>query len=1132
MNKKIVLGLGGSGSKIAELYSEKLNKENDIVFLGLDSDVEAISNIKNIPTICMTDYSSLGQVVAKLEPETVSEWFPCSERDGKVSFFKSLDMGRGANGWRMKGLLSFEYMLSDEEKLNEFKHLLDAIYTDESFTDKTSPIEVYLLTSLCGGTGSALLFAVSLYIKKYVESKYNGKVIFKAILTCPDIYVDLLTQENKIKAYANTYATLRELNAVDLISKGYNLTAKESGKAQINYKIGSENSRMGVLFDSFMPEFNTLNAKVFDKVYFVDRTPSITSLETYEEMVSKVLSVVIDENIDASDEKIYAGVSIAEIVFSPETIVDYVAKKKTYEDLQNEWLLLYNKAKVQLLDEENTNRLSSKNDTIKFAKELVTAYNETANADRYFQYLALNRVEDSEEDLEYKTNDVEISLDNLNNYSLSIKRSIYEQFDNGCRAIISEEFEDVKNKVPAFKLFDSKQVKEEKMQKFADKVDRCVTALVDFHNSCIDNYKNIQRKITEDILSSNGEFSLKNNVLSINGKFIHPATAMLSLSLLCKIIDKDYPTKYKAKDNFFKAFDSSFVPENFGTLSFADIEEYEGTSPERFSKLISLDNPNLIKKLIANDTDVSTDLIGIYENIINNFVKTILSSVKDSIFEVTDKYYNFFGGIKGILDEYKIDVKIALMSGTESSITQMNVGSCEEIKEKAYSEYLSSNDKEDEMDAISGEIVYNQIINGKKDEDIFIALTKQRLNHVANNNVIKRASASSVLRVLHDKDIFNVNLSSKTQYNDLSQALSMVALPLNINHKNEEEFNNIRFVYQTLMSIKSAEFAKEMIGNESLDLQDALSQYLFSQGCPDASVKVTDKILGNKIFAVKKVYNFSPWLFNKIDEYGTTDSYYPNYVKALNVKQEQFTQMWNPHLVKETARKSFLPFINPKKQEEYEVAIYKAVLYMLSSGLFVVDVNNANVDAFYYRNGDELKEVYFEGNHVTLTKEFNLIGFSRENPEIAIKYSNMFDDNVAKELANLPLNIYEKVAVDDIVKQTMKSDIVKLLLNDMYASVASVNAIPSKNLIDYVYEMYSDTAYKTEAENFAKTIGNILNSFVKFRTNNNQETYNLLISKLEKELKEGYENQAKKSGQKKYKDKSKLVFDLIFTSAK
>ena len=34
MNKKIVLGLGGSGSKIAELYSEKLNKDSDIVFLG------------------------------------------------------------------------------------------------------------------------------------------------------------------------------------------------------------------------------------------------------------------------------------------------------------------------------------------------------------------------------------------------------------------------------------------------------------------------------------------------------------------------------------------------------------------------------------------------------------------------------------------------------------------------------------------------------------------------------------------------------------------------------------------------------------------------------------------------------------------------------------------------------------------------------------------------------------------------------------------------------------------------------------------------------------------------------------------------------------------------------------------
>ena len=108
MKRRLILGLGGSGSRAAEMFCESYNREDEVSFLALDCDIEALEKIEGIPTVCMTDYSSLGRVIDKLKAETVSEWFPCGDNDEKVTFFKSLEMGKGANGWRMKGLLSFE----------------------------------------------------------------------------------------------------------------------------------------------------------------------------------------------------------------------------------------------------------------------------------------------------------------------------------------------------------------------------------------------------------------------------------------------------------------------------------------------------------------------------------------------------------------------------------------------------------------------------------------------------------------------------------------------------------------------------------------------------------------------------------------------------------------------------------------------------------------------------------------------------------------------------------------------------------------------------------------------------------------------------------------------------------------
>ena len=146
MKNVLVLGICGSGNNVVRLYSQFKKKFQTSYFLAIDSDIQAVEKNGEIPSLCLTEYISLGNVVEKLGKDNVGEWFPCDDSQNKVAFYKSLDMGYGANGWRMKGLLSFEYMLSDSDKRNVFLTALDKLVDKES----DDVPEIVIVSSLCG----------------------------------------------------------------------------------------------------------------------------------------------------------------------------------------------------------------------------------------------------------------------------------------------------------------------------------------------------------------------------------------------------------------------------------------------------------------------------------------------------------------------------------------------------------------------------------------------------------------------------------------------------------------------------------------------------------------------------------------------------------------------------------------------------------------------------------------------------------------------------------------------------------------------------------------------------------------------------------------------------------------------
>ena len=103
------------------------------------------------------------------------------------------------------------------------------------------------------------------YIRQAVGVKANAK----AFLFSPELYTDLLSAEQSIKAHANAYAALRELHTVH--ETAFLSDTAASAPTAMRFKLGSaEDGVLGLLFDAEDIRFRTPDALPFSAVYLLE----------------------------------------------------------------------------------------------------------------------------------------------------------------------------------------------------------------------------------------------------------------------------------------------------------------------------------------------------------------------------------------------------------------------------------------------------------------------------------------------------------------------------------------------------------------------------------------------------------------------------------------------------------------------------------------------------------------------------------------------------------------------------------------------------------------------------------------------------------------------------------------------
>jgi hypothetical protein len=234
--RTLLIGLGGTGCFSLRCAKKNLQDAGYIPFDTLSDeagDSKHQENIKNIPVrfvavdldersekerspfyadisddFLLLDKLKIEQKVKYMdlqENRYYWDWYP--DKDRKQIKLKQAQYGAGQ--WRPLGRLAYcEDQNFIESRIYNAIQELAAIPVDKEWD--TKDIEVCILSSTAGGTGSGMLLDIAYYLQKsQVLQDDNIRVTTYAFLLLPDIFEKL---DHALRTKPNTYANLKELH--------------------------------------------------------------------------------------------------------------------------------------------------------------------------------------------------------------------------------------------------------------------------------------------------------------------------------------------------------------------------------------------------------------------------------------------------------------------------------------------------------------------------------------------------------------------------------------------------------------------------------------------------------------------------------------------------------------------------------------------------------------------------------------------------------------------------------------------------------------------------------------------------------------------------------------------------------
>ncbi len=280
----IVIGLGGMGGRIVEHVAEIKKEVDETIYAVLDTNAYEVESMidskRNIPTFLISKNMRIEEYIKLYSSLGVKDWMPLSPA------VLHDNVHNGSGQYRYVSRLCFlDFLASGEiEKIGD---LIDKVISDKN----EDSFEITVVTSLAGGTGSGIFIQLALWLRKFFSQRRCGNMI-KGVFILPDVFVRAFvnvcySQVQVQQLYANTYAAIKELNAITKI--------KTAGLVLNNIELDG-------LFDGDA-DYNS-GEPVYDSVYYVDAKHEegaiSISIGDCEKIVAQVIESRMSENFNNS----------------------------------------------------------------------------------------------------------------------------------------------------------------------------------------------------------------------------------------------------------------------------------------------------------------------------------------------------------------------------------------------------------------------------------------------------------------------------------------------------------------------------------------------------------------------------------------------------------------------------------------------------------------------------------------------------------------------------------------------------------------------------------------------------------------------------------------------------------------
>lgn len=346
----LLVGVGGTGCEIASRVYAMASQHaalasNRINILGFDTDDDDLKRRRLLSHRQLIRTSTPAPVFQLLhtQHEKSLDWFVHPEH--LPAEIRQMTLLAGAGQVRMLSRLAFQAALADPAIDADIDNALNSLATHDGQTPFQGHINVLIVGSLAGGTGSGMFLQTALLLNRILRQKgFHPET--RGLFLLPDVFVQAarLPVQQIATVKANGYAALRELNAVILQTVGrsplpvcfdylpdHRLTRDEPPFTSVTL-LDYENTHGGNLGRNL----DAYQEKAARAAYTLLFTPIGGRMDavTVNEVRQKMAAAARDRL------NCFAGIGVGAVVYPREPMLDYLALRFGQDLLEGDWLEL------------------------------------------------------------------------------------------------------------------------------------------------------------------------------------------------------------------------------------------------------------------------------------------------------------------------------------------------------------------------------------------------------------------------------------------------------------------------------------------------------------------------------------------------------------------------------------------------------------------------------------------------------------------------------------------------------------------------------------------------------------------------------------------------------------------------